>query len=427
MSGSERPTERIMKVTEKSITQAKFAYLFFFIALEPAAFRHFSIVSDLFTIAQCVMFLLVLALWMPRDLGFFIPRRRFTGKNNGRSVICVLLAVYYVFFVVNAYVQDGRPKSTMFQGIQFLGFIMYLDLVLTHNPKELFGSALNILTFYLVVNFGMVLLLPGGLYETIYYANNYLLGYDNQNINFILPALVLVLLKNACLKPCKGQVVFTYLVAMATAVKIWSGMTMVVVGIMSAFAALCLSEKKFLKKSVLTDKIFNFFTLLITNIVMFILLVFCRIQVYFESFITGVLKKSMTLSNRTIIWDRVIEWIKKSPIVGYGKEDYYLHAIKLGFKENSPAGLHAHNRFLETMYCGGIVLTSIYLAILFYTARCLSAYRKTLFAKILSFGIFVYMVGMLTEFYDYCIFFWGFMVIAEHCYTLEGMKNGSIQ
>lgn len=394
-----------MILSKKTITKKVWAYIFFFISLEPAAFQHYRIVDNFFTVAQILMLILLL----------FFSFGRISKKELSLKKVCLLMIIYYMYFILNTYANDGRVRHLTIQGIQFIGFVLYLDLVLKDNPKELFRSGINLLTVVIAINCLLTLILKNGLYETIYYTNNYLLGYDNQNINFILPTLVLVLLKNECYKKCKMHIIVTYAIAWITAVRIWSGMTLVVTALMTTVAIFCFhGNKGFFIRRILTGKIFNFWNLLIVDIIANIALVFFRLQYYFEFFIVHVLHRSLTLTGRTIIWDKTFYFIRQRPWLGYGREHYDFRALKYGKHETSPTGLHAHNRFLETIYSGGIIMLILFLGIMFYAAKCLYRVRNTTFAKILSFGIFIYLIGMLTEYYDYCIFLWGFLVIAEN-------------
>lgn len=400
-----------MYINKKTISKGLISYIFALILIEPAALRYFDFTNRIFTIAQSVLLLIVLYLQF-----FNVNKRVIIRKRSGESSrVVILLIIYYAYFLVNTYIQNGRTMSILTQAIQFIGFAIFIDIILKNNPNTLFKTILNILTVYVVANCFCVLLMPNGLYTTSYYSNNYLLGYDNQNINFILPALLLVLLKNVYYKSCKLHILLVYAAAWITAIKIWSGMTLVVVTLMTLLGVLSLKKKKgYFHKYIFTDKIFNSFTLLVTNIAAFVAIVIFQLQVYFEYIIVNILQRNLTLTSRTIIWERNIQYIKASPIFGYGREVYTTRAVKIGFVESSPAGLHAHNRFLEVMYCGGVVLLGLYIYILVYSAKKLTEVKTTFYAKILSFGIFVYMFGMLTEYYDYCIFFWAFLVMAEN-------------
>lgn len=408
-----------MRITSKKITNDTWSYFFFLILLPPAALKHIGFIEEIFQF----MHLMALALLIMVNHSRILHIRRSGSLKWSKIVICLVL--YYLYLLITTVIHHGSDGTVFFQAVQFIAFAIYLEMVMKLNPAAICKSLLNILTAYLILNFVTILVMPGGLYATSYYTNNYLFGYDNQNVNFLLPAMILVIIKNECYKPCKIHVLLVYFISVATAIIIWSGMTLVVTVCMSAFAFFCLGQNSHVINQVLKGKWFNFTNMLLLNIAMCIGLVFFRIQDYFEYLIVAVLHKTTDLTSRTRIWERSISFIKQNLFWGYGKEIYQQRALKHGFRALHPAGLHAHNRFLETIYRGGVILGGIYLYMLFYTARRLKRIRDTKLAKILSFGIFIYMVGMLTEFYDYCILFFGLMVISEYAENLYGMRGNS--
>ena len=340
---------------------------------------------------------------------------RNTESPNSRIPYLVLLYYGYLMLATMLNGNISVIKSVFFRGIQFASFALYVDLVLKNNPQALFTTGLNILTFYIFLNCICFFAFPNGLYSDVYFDNNYLLGYDNQNINFILPALILVLIKHQYYQKCKLQILLTYAISLITIIKAWSGMSLVIVFGTSFFAFFFFKRKSgFVATHILNGHIFNLFNLFIINFISFLGLVFLHVEKWFAFIIEDILDKSITLTGRTLLWEKVKVFIARNPILGYGQEMPTERAAKFGYNRLSPAGLHAHNRFLEVMYSGGIILLCIYLYMIFYTIRRLDQVRNTFFGKILAFGIFIYLMGMLTENYPYCPFFWIFMVLAEN-------------
>lgn len=406
-------------LTKRKICSGAWSTLFFAIAIEPAAFKYFKITDTLFDFATLGMFLIVF-------LFHFVTLLREPRKTLTHARIPYLIMAYYAYLLLVTTVNGGRVRFVLNRILQFTNIVMYVDMVLKNNPQELFRKGLNILTFYVTLNCLTCFAFPDGLYSNEHFNNCYLLGYDNQNINFILPALILVLIKHLYYKKCKLQILFTYAVAAITVFKVWSGMSIVVILCCGAFAFFFFKRSGgFVAERVLNGRIFNMFNLLIVNIAAFFGLVFFHIQEYFELFITVFLHKKMTLTGRVLAWERNLRLIGRNPIFGYGCELPTIRATKLGYNAASVFGEHAHNRFLETMYRGGILLTGLYLYMLFYVSRCLKPYRNSFFAKIISFGIFIYLIGMLTEQYDYSPFFWVFMVIAENAESCVSMNRKS--
>ena len=78
-------------------------------------------------------------------------------------------------------------------------------------------------------------------------------------------------------------------------------------------------------------------TLVIISIVIFVSIVFLRLQEVFSYLIVNILGKDLTFTGRTVIWDYYINEIKNSWVIGYG----------VGY--NPYKGLFAHNGFLDLM------------------------------------------------------------------------------
>ena len=79
-------------------------------------------------------------------------------------------------------------------------------------------------------------------------------------------------------------------------------------------------------------------------------------QNLFAFLIEDILHKNLTLTGRTVIWDRTLELIGEKPILGHGVPFYEDRKLQYAIETkwiNKAAGLHAHDRFLETLYRGG--------------------------------------------------------------------------
>lgn len=411
-----------MKISEESITERTSAFLVFFVMLQPTIFQHIIAINYLFLVLQTIVFCLLIVLR--------IVNRSDRGEEvvESYSTITTLLILYYTYLTIITLYKHGNVSSVVSQALHFISFVMYLEAVMRYNPQELFHSCLGILEFYVVINLLTIILFPKGLYSTDYFDNNFVLGYDNQNINFILPAMIIVLLKHKYYEPCLGELIFIYMISIMTAFCIWSAMTIVLTISIAALALiLCKQSNCDTQNFFPHGRYINVRLLLFINIAVFILLVFYNFRYYLSGLGIWLGKSIDTMSGRMNIWNSVIRYIIKNPIIGYGKEKVAERALKMGFSVRHVAGLHAHNRYLETMYRGGVILEGIYFCMLFVTSKRLYANRYTNSSMILSIGLFIYLMGMLTEFYDYCLFLWGFMIIGQYCQEFDYIRLNSIQ
>ncbi len=112
----------------------------------------------------------------------------------------------------------------------------------------------------------------------------------------------------------------------------------------------------------------NFFNAFILDVIVFVLLVFFRIQRVFASLIETFLHKTATLSGRVYLWERSIKVIGDSFIFGYGVEygRQMAHRLKAAASVNT-----TQNGFLDILYNGGIVLFAVFLVVVFVCAYLL--------------------------------------------------------
>lgn len=134
--------------------------------------------------------------------------------------------------------------------------------------------------------------------------------------------------------------------------------------------------------------------------------VFLRIQKYFSYIIEVILKKSITFTGRTEIWDLSFRMIKRSPIFGYGVyEGNGLIWWNNGY-------YYSHNGILEVMLQGGVVALIVFIVLFIIAAVPLYKYRNHYVSGIISSGIFAVLIIMLAEAQITSIWLFGLLCIA---------------
>ena len=124
------------------------------------------------------------------------------------------------------------------------------------------------------------------------------------------------------------------------------------------------------------------------------LIVFFDIQYYFSYIIVDLLHRSLTLTERTVIWNEAIEYIKMSPLFGYGIESGLTVAEKIGAS-------HTHNYYLYLFFTGGIVNFLIVFSMMISVSRKMMIYSQTrvekMFLGVLSATILLGLAESLTQ------------------------------
>lgn len=104
-------------------------------------------------------------------------------------------------------------------------------------------------------------------------------------------------------------------------------------------------------------------------------------QNYFSYFIEDILKKDLTFTGRTYIWDKSIDYFKDSPIIGNGVYNFNdrLKNVNIGI-------YHAHCTYLNVLMESGIIGFLLYIGILFYVNINMNKIKHTKLYKMISVG-----------------------------------------
>lgn len=121
-----------------------------------------------------------------------------------------------------------------------------------------------------------------------------------------------------------------------------------------------------------------------------IAIVIFRVQDIFAYFIEQLLHRSLSMSGRTIIWDRALLSLLNKPIIGYGQSSIFTFSF-------ARTEIPAHNQFLDIGIVCGIPGMIIYLIIFFLAFLKLKQYSKSVVARVICCTLLAYMVMSITE------------------------------
>lgn len=265
---------------------------------------------------------------------------------------------------------------------RIISLTCYLDYGLKKYTKPTLNSLFLVFYLLIVINFYTIIKYPNGLYTTDLYSSNWFFGYDNTHIFMYLPALILLFCTKKIFKPYG---ILLFLVITFSIFKCFSANSVVAYSIFLLYFIF--------NRSISKIEFLNIKSFFCTYIILFFLFVKFRIQNLFEWFIVGVLKKSLTFSTRTLIWDRVEKLIVEHPFLGYGQECNLTIVSKLG----NPHYTHAHNTFLDVLYKCGLFGLIFHLLLIILPCKELYKYKDYFLAKILSVLLFSAMIMMIFE------------------------------
>ena len=162
-------------------------------------------------------------------------------------------------------------------------------------------------------------------------------------------------------------------------------------------------------------KFVNVISYSISFVVAYIGIIFFQIQKYFSFIVENILKKDVTFTKRTKIWENFFKAIKNKPILGYGvlSSDESRKTIK---------AVSAHNQILQVYFQGGIFAVLIFLIILFITLKELHKHFNNKLAKVYSVILFSLLIMGLAE----VIALRHLLFILTFCYSIKDIINNEL-
>ena len=346
-------------------------FLIFFVLLKPGSFSEYVAwkkIGDIINIMRVFV-----CIWCL--LYFFLKRVKF-DKFISFVVLFYLSLLFSTFYFGQTYV------NLLFEFASILSWIILFKTNLFNNKKKFFTNLENTFLFLLTINLITIVLFPGGFYlNSSGYSSNYFLGYDNNLITYIFPALALSFTNSYGETGKVGlKSIYLLIISLLSIILTWSA-TGVAAMLIITFLFLIYTFKK-------RDFPANKYIVIVLSL--FVCIVFLRIQNIFSFIIEGWLKKDLTFTGRTYIWDIFIKQIKQSLFIGHGIVDYkyLIKSINAG---------HAHNYFLQILYQGGIVAFSMFLGFFFTSINKMKNCKQKKYVGII---IFAYLISFIFEAYS---------------------------
>ena len=372
-------------------------FLIFFILLKPGSFSEYTAWKNIGNIINILR--IFICMWC---LFYFLLRRCKIDK------FILFIILFYCSLLFSTFYFNQSYVNLIYEFASILSWIVLFKINMLDNKDKFLTILENTFFILLLINFITIILFPGGFYlNSSGYSGNYFLGYDNNLITYIFPALALSF-TNSLNK--NGKIVlksiFLLIISFCSIIFTWSATGVVSMVIMIVlFFAYTINKKNFpIKKYI------------VVALCLFIGIVFLRFQNIFSFIIEGWLKKDLTFTGRTYIWDIFISEIKKSILIGHGIVDskYLILTLNAG---------HAHNYFLQILYQGGLLTLSMFLGFFF---SAINKVKNCNEKKYVGIVIFAYLISFIFEAYSLTNMFIIVLLIAYYyepsSKNLKGVK-----
>lgn len=373
-------------------------YFIFFICFEPKLFVKYKIINFIFILGAVISFC-------------FILLKQFGHKKTSFSKMFVMIVFYRLSFAIQTFtVDNGDIAMWGYFSIVLMTLCLTFDYYAPRKPYILLSNLTNVLLYLLIMQLILVFVFPNGIVDNIYF-----IGIRTRTTDVLFPLIAFSLICDYIQGVnISFRTILALIVSFVIIVKLWIATAVVGLLIMSVFLIF--------QKSKLIRKVSNLNVIVALGLLVNYLVVYVNIIEVFGWFIQRVLHKSITLSARTIIWEKAKKIVNKSIIsiiFGYGMTDngdFVWH----GYSLREMGYWQAHNMWLQMMHDGGLVTTSLFIHTICMCQKKLKKYRESFSSNILLSVIMTFFVMMISEIYSYTPYF--FLLIFT-CYNITYFES----
>lgn len=297
------------------------------------------------------------------------------------------------------------------------GFILLIDFGLTKEPQRFLKCFVAVGTLMCLINALTIFIYSGsgGMNYTAIVSGGhqtyYFLAEDNASVFWTWPVMIVtwIYFFRYCRTKKMGiWAVFYTVITFISYYYVWSVTAMCSVMLMAfvVFYFRKAGKKEKNRRKIIGTLLCKFDIYWISALIVNYIVAVSQTWTKYAELLTIYFNKSMTASGRTFIWEKSVEWINKSLLIGYGQElrDATISKILIN---------HTHNILLETFYRGGMVGGLIFLFAIF----CLSKISRGINNRIYDFlmiSIFVFFLMCSIDFAFYRYVFLILFILMGH-------------
>ena len=379
------------------------ALIVMFILLSHAAivFEHFLPLAIFFSAARYLCFICVAVVYLKQP--------KFSWFEG-------LWLIFFVWLLLTTILGRGVVAHVIGSAID-LSILMMMFNIYRDDLQILLKAILVVLSFYIYLNFLLLIKYPLGIWIDPISLNGYYLlsgNYNGMGARFIC-----AMTTNLILIRYNKNVFYRFNFILLIVISFGSAL---IVGSMTTLASMLIllilwmcAKSKQHKKVVIA---FFILYIVVQIVVVFTLsdLSNSKLVVYI---VQNIMHKNLTFTSRSFLWANSADLIAQSPFLGYGFQDKVWNALHM----NGPG---AHNFVYTILLYGGFPLLILFISIIIYSIR--RAYHSGETDNVLSYifmGTNVLFFMMIFEYYTF--FLIAYMILLINFYPeirRNGIENG---
>lgn len=305
---------------------------------------------------------------------------------------------WWICYVVNTFLHPSDVGITpVFTLMNVMIFLLLGTKYWTQDMRSSLKGLIYIFSALVYINAVLLILYPEGLWEDPNWVDRgnptrYLFGNQNQTGFVCFLAIATQCIYTFAYKKGYFNLILLTIISLVSVLFLGSMTSAIGIFLMMAYM-LCNRLFKYPKGWLIAFAVI--YTLLFTFIVWYGNDIE-QIK-WATAFVEDTLSKDTTFSKRTVIWANAVDWIKESPLVGYGIQN-------AEWNDNHLEGSGAHNLLVMLLLNGGFVFCLSFLYIVIYAVReALTVHSKATTAAVMS--LCVLLVMAFFETYSIIYFF----------------------
>lgn len=305
---------------------------------------------------------------------------------------------WWIFYVVNTFLHPSDVGITpVFTLMNVMIFLLLGTKYWTQDMRSSLKGLIYIFSALVYINAVLLILYPEGLWEDPNWVDRgnptrYLFGNQNQTGFVCFLAIATQCIYTFAYKKGYFNLILLTIISLVSVLFLGSMTSAIGILLMTAYM-LCNRLFKYPKGWLIAFAVI--YTLLFTFIVWYGNDIE-QIK-WATAFVEDTLSKDTTFSKRTVIWANAVDWIKESPLIGYGIQN-------AEWNDDHLEGSGAHNLLVMLLLNGGFVFCLSFLYIVIYAVReALTVHSKATTAAVMS--LCVLLVMAFFETYSIIYFF----------------------
>lgn len=373
----------------------------------------FVLILLLFEPTICIKYLQLNILYILGALAsfYYIFYETYRRKISKLTISIILFRIYLIIMTLY---NGGDVFKVGYISIVVIALFLYGEKYFSHNKgKEFIFILDDIALIYLSVNIILYSIFPNGIFSNVDVIH--FLGYRTRFAEYAFLLLLTSILRYN-LNSKKGKIRLAFSLYIVLLNIILPKISTAIVGLLVFTCTFIISKK---------IKLSNYRWIIYLSVLLAVCVIFFKIQNLLAFFIEGILKKSITLSYRTQIWDNARKYIFDDALLighGYPKNGNFIY-----WSNNI---WQAHNQILQLLYEVGIIGVIWFYGIILEVVSKLN-YKNSniknrknidiIVSVILAFGIM-----MITEIYSFYLPFYAVLIICIYNQRLYEGKNNII-